>query len=51
MDKAVHEGAGRVDVALAQGETRIACEISVTTTPEQELQNVRKCLTAGYETA
>ena len=28
---------------------RLACEISVTSTPEQELGNVAKCLAAGYD--
>jgi len=37
-----------VDVALYRGETRIACEISVTTTPEHEVENVEKCLAAGF---
>ena len=26
----------------------VACEISVTTTPEHELGNIQKCLAAGY---
>lgn len=40
---------GRVDVALEQDGWRIACEISVTTTPEQELGNIEKCLGAGFD--
>jgi hypothetical protein len=47
MEAPVSEG-GRVDVSLEHGGTRIACEISVSSTPEQELGNVRKCLAAGY---
>jgi hypothetical protein len=42
------KGAGRVDVALYRGDTRIACEISVSTTPEHEVENVAKCLKAGF---
>jgi len=40
---------GCVDVSLESAKHRIACEISVTSTPEQELGNVAKCLTEGYE--
>lgn len=40
---------GCVDVSLESDRHRIACEISVTSTPEQEVGNVAKCLTAGYE--
>jgi hypothetical protein len=39
---------GRVDVGLGQDGKRIACEISVTSTDEQELSNIEKCLRAGY---
>src|SRR5262249_42433480 len=39
---------GQVDVALALGDRRIACEISVTTAHEQELGNIEKCLGARY---
>jgi hypothetical protein len=38
-----------VDVSLERDESKIACEISVTSTSEQELSNVEKCLSAGYE--
>jgi hypothetical protein len=46
---------GKIDVALEkasstgspQDGTLIACEISVTTSPEQEIGNLRKCLDAG----
>lgn len=44
------DGRGRVDVGLDLGEERIACEISVTTDAEQEIHNIRKCLSAGYTT-
>jgi hypothetical protein len=41
------ENGGSVDVLLEKDGASIACEISVTTTPEHELQNIRKCLEAG----
>lgn len=40
---------GRVDVGLEQDGRRIACEISVTSTSEQEITNIEKCLRAGYD--
>jgi hypothetical protein len=40
---------GRVDVGLEQDGRRIACEVSVTSTDEQELSNIEKCLRAGYD--
>lgn len=40
---------GCVDVSLESTRHRVACEISVTSSPEQEMGNVAKCLTAGYE--
>jgi hypothetical protein len=42
-------GGGLVDVSLERDGMRIAVEISVTTTAEWELHNVRKCLGAGYD--
>ena len=39
---------GQVDVGLHQGDLSIACEISVTSTPEYESQNLAKCLRAGF---
>ncbi len=41
-------GQGQVDVLLEKGTHSIAVEISVTTSPEWELHNIRKCLDAGY---
>lgn len=48
IEESILSGAGRADVSLARGERRIACEISVTTSRDQELANVEKCLAAGY---
>jgi Type IV secretion-system coupling protein DNA-binding domain len=39
---------GQVDVGLHQGDLSIACEISVTSTPEYEARNLAKCLRAGF---
>jgi hypothetical protein len=45
----VFEGSGRVDVSLEKNGRKIACEISMTSTENQELKNIEKCLAAGYE--
>jgi hypothetical protein len=37
-----------IDIALYRGDTRIACEISVTTPLEYEVGNVEKCLSASF---
>jgi len=39
---------GRVDVGLLKGDSKIAVEISVTTPDTWEMQNINKCLQAGY---
>jgi hypothetical protein len=41
---------GKVDVSLERDGTKIAVEISVSTKPDWELHNIRKCLAAGYDT-
>jgi hypothetical protein len=41
-------GAGRVDIVLRRGDLIIACEISATTSAPHEVENVLKCLKAGY---
>jgi excisionase family DNA binding protein len=38
-----------VDVGLRKGDVRVAIEISSTTKAEHEMQNIRKCLEAGYD--
>jgi hypothetical protein len=50
IEQPILEGAGSVDVSLEKGDKKVACEISVTTTPEHELGNVTKCLKAEYDT-
>lgn len=39
---------GRVDVGMVRDNLRIACEITVTTSPEHEIENIKKCLNAKY---
>jgi hypothetical protein len=48
IEETILDGEGRVDVILRQGEQAIAFEVSVTTSREHELLNVRKCLRAGF---
>lgn len=45
-------GSGKetVDVALLRADLRIACEISISTTTEHELGNIRKCLRDDFQT-
>ena len=49
IEKQILGGLGQVDVVLERNGTSIACEISVTSTPEQELANIQKCLSAEFE--
>ena len=49
IEQPTPDGLGRIDVALERNGKRIACEISLTSTPEQELKNIEKCLAAGFE--
>ncbi len=41
-------GSGMVDIALEREGVRIACEITVTTTADHEIENLGKCLRAGF---
>jgi hypothetical protein len=49
IEEPTHDGAGSVDVGLTGHGKRIACEVPVTSTPEQELGNIQKRLAAGYD--
>jgi hypothetical protein len=49
LEKQILGGLGKVDVALEKNGISIACEISVTSTPEQELANIQKCLAAEFQ--
>jgi excisionase family DNA binding protein len=49
IEKPVLDGLGIVDLVLERrGGEPMACEISVTTSPDHELQNAQKCLAAGF---
>lgn len=48
LEEPINNGAGKVDVSLHRDDLKIACEISVTNTIEYEVQNIQKCLIAGY---
>lgn len=50
IEQPILAGAGSVDVSLEKGDQRIACEISVTTEADHEIDNIQKCLAGGYET-
>lgn len=39
--------AARIDIVLTLGKRRLACEISATTTAEQEVNHLLTCLSAG----
>lgn len=48
IEETILDGEGRVDAILRQDGRTIAFEVSVTTSREHELLNVRKCLRAGF---
>jgi hypothetical protein len=48
IEETILDGEGRVDVILRKAERAIAFEVSVTTSREHELHNVKKCLRAGF---
>ncbi len=48
VEDRVFDGLGHVDVALRKGECRVACEIAVSSPAEKEVQNLQKCLAAGF---
>jgi len=47
IEKQITGSQESVDLFLERGDQKIACEISVTTTIDHEVGNVRKCLKAG----
>lgn len=51
VKKAVLDGHGHIDVAIEREGLTIACEICVTTRVQHELQNLAKCLAAGFHYA
>jgi hypothetical protein len=48
IEEPTPDGRGSVDVALERAGFRLACEISVTSTVDQEVGNIEKCLRAGF---
>ena len=50
-EAAVLDGHGHVDVSLERNGISIGCEISVSTSPTHELNNLSKCLAAGFSYA
>ena len=48
LEEKILSGLGLVDVALERDGQKIACEISVSTSPVHELDNIQKCLAHGY---
>ena len=49
IEKPILDGQGQVDISLERDDQKIACEVSVTTSGQQEFGNVEKCLAAGYD--
>ncbi|MHB9036322.1 MAG: hypothetical protein ACYC64_06620 [Armatimonadota bacterium] len=48
VDQPIVNSQDKVDVGLERDGRKIACEVCVTIQPEQELYDVVKCLTSGY---
>ena len=49
MEYQVPSGDGYIDIVLRRDTLKVAFEISVTTPPDYEVKNLRKCLNAGYD--
>ncbi len=49
VEERILDGLGNVDVTLRKGERTLACEIGISTSAEHELDNIQKCLTAGFQ--
>lgn len=50
IEEPTEDGSGRVDIHLEKDNKRIACEVSDTTSVEQEFGNIKNRLRAGYDT-
>ncbi len=48
IEESILDGLGSVDVALEKDGLSVACEISVSSSADQELSNIQKCLAAGF---
>jgi len=49
VEKRIPRSLENADVELRKDDIRVAVEISSTTRPEHEIQNIKKCLEAGYD--
>ncbi|MEL6568302.1 MAG: hypothetical protein AAFQ22_07780 [Pseudomonadota bacterium] len=49
VEERLKHGLGSVDVLVANSSTKIGFEISVTTSPEHEVENISKCLSDGFD--
>ncbi len=49
IEKKTPDDLGIVDVDLEIDGKKIACEISITSTGAQEIENIKKCIKAGYD--
>jgi hypothetical protein len=48
VEERILDGLGSVDVALRKGACAVACEIGVSSPANWEVQNLQKCLAAGF---
>lgn len=48
IEKPLFGGVGFVDLVIENDTTAVACEISISTTPQHEVQNIAKCFAAGF---
>lgn len=49
IEKQILGGRGSVDILLERKDMAIACEIAMTTTVDDEIKNILKCVQAGYQ--
>jgi excisionase family DNA binding protein len=49
VEERIRRSLESVDVGLTKDDVRVALEISKTSKADQEIQNIRKCLDAGYD--
>lgn len=49
LEMPTRQGRESIDVGIIRSDLRIACEISVTTSVDHEVGNVRKCLREGFD--
>ena len=49
IEQPTPDGSGKIDVHIERDNVKFACEICVTTTSGHEIDNIKKCLAAGYD--